>query len=98
MERGQGNSRSLDFAKRRVAKARHKGVGDSGSIVTHFSQEAREMGHPQSFECVSILGNGRMGQPAGGELPEAVGSGLRVQGSFDCACGFIRRIRMLRSG
>jgi len=23
---------------------------------------------------------------------------MRVQGSFDCACGFITRIRMLRSG
>jgi|HubBroStandDraft_4_1064222.scaffolds.fasta_scaffold20752_7 hypothetical protein len=33
-----------------------------------------------------------------GELPEAAEVGVGVQGSFDCACGFIKRVRMLRSG
>jgi hypothetical protein len=33
-----------------------------------------------------------------GELPEAAEVGVGVQGAFDCACGFIKRIRMLRSG
>jgi hypothetical protein len=33
-----------------------------------------------------------------GELPDAAEERVGVQGSFDCACGFIRRIRMLRSG
>jgi hypothetical protein len=32
------------------------------------------------------------------ELPETAEARAEVQGSFDCACGFIRRIRMLRSG
>jgi hypothetical protein len=33
-----------------------------------------------------------------GELPDAAEERVGVQGSFDCACGFIKRIRMLRSG
>jgi hypothetical protein len=32
------------------------------------------------------------------ELPETAEVRAGVQGSFDCACGFIRRIPMLRSG
>jgi hypothetical protein len=33
-----------------------------------------------------------------GELPAANEAPMRLQGSFGCACGFAKRIRMLRSG
>jgi hypothetical protein len=64
------------------------------------------MGHPgMSLQIPLAPFAARVGGDVG-ELPDAAEVGVGVQGSpsassgqaFDCACGFIKRIRMLRSG